>query len=110
MNTGDDKRAGKWIDSDVIMWVHERTKELGIYVSSHGKVVCNPEKDNNHENFRMMKENHLVSIIRRDFIEKNGNYPGLSDIIRDYLRYLMKNSLNFKEKGVTIPNLQWLES
>lgn len=81
------KLKGKYFDENdaetpavkVFSWICERMIHYGIMWSTTGRICV---KDHNDE-FVEMSLNHLRSIVRRDYLQLHGEFPGLNGIIDD---------------------------
>lgn len=74
------------------LWCSNRLSELGIMWSSSGRIAV---KDPVDDLVKEVNKNHLKSLVRRDYIEAHGYFPGLSRIIED----LIENAINWSKNN-----------
>lgn len=70
-------------DRDCAMWCAKRMASYGVVWGTCGTIAT----EDPDGLLKEMTENHLKSLVRRDYIETHGSYPGLSRIIEDIVAY-----------------------
>lgn len=80
-------------DAQCALWINERFVHHGFLWNKDGNAQCIA----GDEIFNI-KDNHIKSIVRRDYIELKGNYPGLSQIIDDIIAFKKYRAIRQGEK------------
>jgi hypothetical protein len=77
-------------------WLARHYLDLGIEVSDRGRFGTIVDGE-----LFLMSDNHVKSLLRRDFIEAHGHYPGINGIIAGFLAIIQKNAKLWTGPGRT---------
>lgn len=67
-------------DAEAATWMINRFIDLGIRLSTHGKFGTIVDNE-----LYVVGDNHVKSLLRRDFLQMNGNHPGLNRMLEGFI-------------------------
>lgn len=85
-----------------LMWLSRRMEELGIEISVKGRYGTIVGGD-----LFLMTDNHLKSLLRRDYIEKFGNSSGVNRLVENIIEAGKYYGKTWKGEGSKLFEKAW---
>lgn len=81
---------------DTVMWLVKRIAYHGIiWARETGEVII----EDIDGQYKTMKRNHLKCIIRRDYLEAHGPFPGIDALLEQILDFAQHESMYGEREG-----------